>query len=467
MPISRKLLLILALLVAAIQIVATGISAYSQTQLLHEMFNDKITMLSAQMAASSKGGIQWNQPKALEKVYTDFTSQSADHRLEAFFATNKDGTVIFEHNEDPEHPAYNKKYLTLSSQDGAEPKAHTIKEDDHVAAINPILNGADNQVLGYTITYWNNNHLADLALKQAGIQALVSLLLLGICLAGLTFIIRQILVTPVHKLVEMARSLADNLDSNMSQVRDTTANMSGNARTTTQKTAVVQQNSGQTATNVQQVAAGAEELSSSLQGVSHTVETTSSLVGKALTQANESSVVIASLVEASQNISQVTSMIAEIAGQTNLLALNASIEAARAGDAGRGFAVVADEIKKLASTTTQATEDITKQVQQIATTAQNSSHALQGIAESVSRINEQTATIRSSIHEQSSVTHDITRNMHEASTHVQQVDEQLTEVAHAATETGSMAEELLNRISSLKADSDRIVTELTQFGKRI
>jgi len=93
--------------------------------------------------------------------------------------------------------------------------------------------------------------------------------------------------------------------------------------------------------------------------------TTVKLLDKMEESVNLSSDVVTELSEKSKTIANITITISGISEQTNLLALNASIEAARAGEQGKGFAVVADEVRKLAEQSAMATQEISKEIQDI------------------------------------------------------------------------------------------------------
>ncbi len=162
-------------------------------------------------------------------------------------------------------------------------------------------------------------------------------------------------------LASMANELSgqfSSIQSNISGVND--AMMSSGAATEEVNASVEEVNA-----SVHQLAAETEKTSSDAADIKARAKE----IEKESRQAHDYAISIAEqreadLIEANEKakivdqIGTLADTIAEIADQINLLSLNASIEAARAGDAGKGFAVVASEINKLASSTSEAVEQI-------------------------------------------------------------------------------------------------------------
>ena len=177
-----------------------------------------------------------------------------------------------------------------------------------------------------------------------------------------------------------------------------------------------------TSSNVQMVAASAEEMSLTAREIAGQIAGSAELVAGAVADARDTGATVQALEAGAQKIGEVVALISSIADQTNLLALNATIEAARAGQAGRGFAVVAAEVKELANQTAKATEEIAGQIGEIQGVTDQAVTAIGAITARIREIDTVAASIAAAVEEQGAATQEISRNIQQAALGTQGVE---------------------------------------------
>jgi methyl-accepting chemotaxis protein len=155
---------------------------------------------------------------------------------------------------------------------------------------------------------------------------------------------------------------------------------------------------------------------------------------------------MARIEESSRKISDIISVIDEIARQTNLLALNAAVEAARAGEAGRGFAVVASEVRSLAQRSSQAAKDIKDLIT-------NSSSQVQEGVELVNKAGSSLTEIVDSIKKVAQIVADIAAASEEQSTGIDQVNTALTQMDEVTQQNSALVEENAATAKTLEQQS--------------
>jgi methyl-accepting chemotaxis protein len=220
-------------------------------------------------------------------------------------------------------------------------------------------------------------------------------------------------------------------------------------------------------TNVQTVAAAAEELSSSIGEINRQVADSARITTEAVSEVGRTNATVEGLATAAQRIGEVVRLISDIASQTNLLALNATIEAARAGEAGKGFAVVASEVKSLANQTAKATEEIAAQITAMQKVSSDAVSAIKGIGATIGRIDEIVSVISDAVRQQGSATNEIAQNVQLAAAGTQEVAHNIGGVTEAAADTGATASQLLTESDDLAHQAETLQREVDRFTANI
>jgi methyl-accepting chemotaxis protein len=199
---------------------------------------------------------------------------------------------------------------------------------------------------------------------------------------------------------------------------------------------------------------------------------------------NDVNQIIGEIKSQMDKISEIVSLITDLANQTNLLALNAAIEAARAGDAGRGFAVVATEVKSLAVESRASAERISEMIDSLQkqtlsaveavassnTGVREGSIALQEtlssfnkIVTSIDQISQNISEVAAAAEEQAASVEEVTASVNEVGGLMQNTTREATDAAAASEESSAAIDQITKVVANVNSIVDKVTKEVSRF----
>jgi len=218
------------------------------------------------------------------------------------------------------------------------------------------------------------------------------------------------------------KQLKHDANSTVQKLTETLNLITQSADVVNQAAAEISEGNNSLSQRTSEQAASLEETASSMEQMTMTVQQNAENAGQASQLAasakgraeqgnhvvKDAILAIGEIHKSSKKITEIISVIDEIAFQTNLLALNAAVEAARAGDQGRGFAVVATEVRNLAQRSAAAAKEIklliqdsNLKVEEGTKLANQSGEALEELVTAVKKVNDIVSEIAAASSEQS------------------------------------------------------------------
>jgi methyl-accepting chemotaxis protein PixJ len=293
-------------------------------------------------------------------------------------------------------------------------------------------------------------------------------------------------------VADIFNAIIDNLRDIAVQVRESTGQVNKSLETNAESIHLLSEKAVVEASEIRNTLGSVEQMMKSIQTVANSANEASVIADKAYTNAQEGSVVMVQTVdsilslrttvgetakkmkrlgESSQKISQVVSLIEEIALKTNLLAINASIEASRAGEQGQGFTVVAEQVGALAEQSAVATREIAQivaaiqlETQDVATVmdlgtsqvvdstrlVESSKQRLIQMLEESQKINNLMHSISEATVSQSATAQDVTQLMQQVTTASEERSTFSREIASSMQSTSQVAKNLEEKVAQFQ-----------------
>ncbi|MGE5416003.1 MAG: methyl-accepting chemotaxis protein [Acidobacteriota bacterium] len=234
---------------------------------------------------------------------------------------------------------------------------------------------------------------------------------------------------------QMIAGTAGEMSSAISEVSRASTDQAESVRDIVNETGKVGELIKQIAQNTRQVSSALDNMKDAAVASSSAVEEQKNRMEANRQVIEKVSIAITNLDSTSHQISNIMTLITEIAGQTNLLALNASIEAARSGDQGRGFQMVSQEVRKLAEQSTEAAKEIGAIIAEI--------------EKSIDNVSFETDVAQSAVKDQERAILDNQKVINQVVDNVTRISEEMSLVLNGINEIGISVQTIDNRIDNI------------------
>ncbi len=307
--------------------------------------------------------------------------------------------------------------------------------------------------------------------------------------------------TEIARLKEIAggnSEVAESLEATVEETRATTSGISGHTAEVGRHMQLMNEEVRQATTEVEQIAAGiddldrqlvaqsgateevtasVEEMFAGLGSIEKSIEAKLERTGqfrenavKGEESAAAVNVRIQEVVALTGQVSDIMDAIRAITSQTDLLSMNAAIEAAHAGEAGRGFAVVAEEIRKLSENSAgnslrinQILSDITERVQAVG-------HMSAANAETFGRFVGEVSDVQSAFDEIGGTTRELTIGSREVLTAMEELRDTAISIKETAGTFRTAVKALSDQFNSTSNAVEQVtggITEITESNGEI